>query len=333
MSGKQLFDVPTSKVFLFDPDELVIIGLDTPHKRGEHALYDERIELPLDPADVQNVIYYGVKLPVVAVKQGDKPVIVDGRQRVRWAREANRHLRARAKERGEEIALLKIKVMFQSGSDGDLLGVLVSLNEIREADTPLVRAEKALRLIQDYNKSEAEVAMTFGVGVPALKNWMYLATAVDEVKAAVAREDITPAHGMKIGRAAPEEQRKILAQLLEAKAKGTAPTLQIVTAVTKATRAPAPKDPTEEAIEGTEAPPMDQIQAALAPAKRLLRSLVKNWEEDTENTTPLAKLTKEQVDMVRWFLGDLNEARIPGMKAALNYVRKLKTKNGVEEAN
>jgi ParB family chromosome partitioning protein len=78
--------------FAVDPDNLIIIGLDT-DDGPEHPLYDERVKLPLDESTVLNIMAIGVKEPVLVRKTDGNPEVVDGRRRTMHAREANRRLR------------------------------------------------------------------------------------------------------------------------------------------------------------------------------------------------------------------------------------------------
>src|SRR5262245_5872048 len=103
MSSKKAFDTNYTSNPVFAPEELVIIGgkclpkdeqgpLDTAHKRGEHDLWDQRLEtVTLTDAEVANVDYFGVLQNVVIRKDPETglPFVVAGRGRVRRARRAN----------------------------------------------------------------------------------------------------------------------------------------------------------------------------------------------------------------------------------------------------
>ena len=80
-----------TNVLSFETDALTIIT------DPAHSLYDERIHLPLDEAITLNIMALGVREPILVWKDPEtgKVLVVDGRQRVRHAIEANRRLTAR----------------------------------------------------------------------------------------------------------------------------------------------------------------------------------------------------------------------------------------------
>lgn len=93
MAKHQVFDAARLGGFRFDPDVLVIIGLDT--KDGpEHELWDERALLPYSEEMVLSLMDLGC-LKTITVRKGEdgRPEIVDGRGRAIAGREANRRLR------------------------------------------------------------------------------------------------------------------------------------------------------------------------------------------------------------------------------------------------
>jgi ParB family chromosome partitioning protein len=139
----------------YDPEVLEIVTDKT------DALYDERINMPLDPTFIANVAHYGIIEPVVCAKRGVREdgspriVVVAGRQRVRAAREANKNLR----EKGEQIVL--VPCVMRRAEDGVLAEIAVSENEQRRDDTPIAKARKMQRLL-DLGRSMADVCMAFG---------------------------------------------------------------------------------------------------------------------------------------------------------------------------
>lgn len=155
--SKSALDAKRKNMFMVPADKLVIIGLDT--KDGpEHPLYDQRIELPLDPYKVLNVANGGIMEPVIGRKDGNQVLVVDGRQRVRWAREANKE---KAKN-GE--ALIEVPTILREGTLEGAMAVMVSANEIRTDDSPSVRAGKAVALA-NRGKTPGDIAMIFGISV------------------------------------------------------------------------------------------------------------------------------------------------------------------------
>ncbi len=161
--------------YVFDPDKLTIIT------DPNHALYDERINLPLDEAMVRNIMHYGVRVPVSIRIEDDKAVVIDGRQRVMHCREANKRLR----ERGEEP--LMVRAMPERMGDAKAAGVMVALNEGKRMDDVLTKASKAARLINEQNYLIEDVATTFLVGESTIRRWLELDAAPENIKDAMRR--------------------------------------------------------------------------------------------------------------------------------------------------
>lgn len=214
--GKSTFDASRLNAFSFEPEKLVLVSDST------HPLYDPRMELPLDEGLVKNIMCYGVIEPIVIAKISEKPVVIDGRQRVRAAVEANKRL----KKSGSEI--MRVPCVVYRGTEADLYGVSVSANEARQDDLPLAKAKKAAKLM-NMGKSEEEVAIAFGVTPQAVTQWLKLLECSGPVQKAVERGQLSASAASKLSRLDGQEQTKALDELLtEAKATGKRPTAQKV---------------------------------------------------------------------------------------------------------
>ncbi len=197
--GSQAFSKDIAKrgnLWLFDPKALVVIGIDT--KDGdEHELWDERIKLPLDEAMVVNIMAISVKQTVTIRKgPGGKAEVCDGRRRVLHAREANKRL----KKLGEP--LVTVPCALEHGDESHMATVAISLNEIRKDDDAIVKAAKAVRLLNRNGNDKAAAAIAFGVTTTTIKNWTKLVELAAPVKKAVANGEIsasaaTQLHGME----------------------------------------------------------------------------------------------------------------------------------------
>lgn len=185
--------------FAMAPDGLIIIGLDT-DDGPSHPLYDERVNLPLDDALVRNIRAYGVMEPVLVRKNGQAVEVVAGRQRVRAARKASRMMVE------EGFAPLRVPVMVRREKDGQALGVMISENELRMRDTPIVRATKAQKMI-DYGYGIEEVATTFGVGAQTIKQLLTLLDLDDHVQGLVERGRLSATAASTLNDLSREEQR------------------------------------------------------------------------------------------------------------------------------
>ena len=126
---KEAFNAKKRTTFMFSPEDLVLVTDCT------HPLYDARVELPVDDALVKSILRYGVIEPVVIAKEHDMPLVVDGRQRVKAAREADRI----SNERGGTPIL--VQCVYRQGTERDLFEVLVCANEHRHDVAFVVQAQ------------------------------------------------------------------------------------------------------------------------------------------------------------------------------------------------
>lgn len=207
--GGQAFEAKRSSVFLFDPDVLVIIGLDT-DDGPEHPLYDERVTRKgyVSPSMVKNIEVMGVIETITVMKEGDKAIVVNGRRRALATRVLNKELRAR----GEEIVL--VPAMLRKGDEASLMGVLISGNEHRMDDDPITRAEKAQRL-KDRGRNNTQIGEYFGVSGTAIGNWLKVLDCVSVVKNAVRAGKISMSAAIELSNLSPDEQKAALAKMLE----------------------------------------------------------------------------------------------------------------------
>jgi ParB family chromosome partitioning protein len=293
MAGTQLLDGKRESLFRVDPATLTIIGLDTddgPNDVPPHQLWDERVKLPLDEAMVLNIMALGVREPVVVVVQGkgDDRVaaVVDGRQRVRHAREANKRL----VKRGEPPLL--IPVIAEKGmSDQEQTLLAASLNEIRQSDPVMTKAAKAARM-KARGSSFSEIALAFGVTEQTVGLWVNINSLTDTVKKAVSDGRIKPTAAGALASLKPEEQKTALAELLaEAAATGEKPTV----------------DKAKDKVKGKKAGGMTLVVSV--PQRRVLRRVVENGAE---------VLSKDFLAGVRFAIGDLNPKSIKGLTDLMN---------------
>jgi ParB family chromosome partitioning protein len=193
-----------------EPDRITIIGLDTDHTEGSHPLYDERIHLELDEALVKNIMVYGIQHPVLVRREGGEMYAVDGRQRVRAAREV-------AKRQDEAGAFaLKVPVIEAKGEDRRMVGLMISLNEQRKATEILDRAEKAVRLL-DHGANLEELSIAFGRSIPTIRGWIRLSKASPLVHKALKEGLISSSAAVELAKfETREEQEAELAKLTAA---------------------------------------------------------------------------------------------------------------------
>jgi len=198
------------------PQDVYIYGLDTEENNPESPFYDERISLPIDPNKVKNVLALGVHVPLLLkkAKKGDcaeipsgSLVAVDGRQRIRWAREANVLLEAQ----GEPPILLKYEL--ETGSDAEIEAVSVATNAAREEDSLMVRARKAKRLC-DRGYTVAQVAVHSATSAQTVRNWLKVIELPKVLQTEIDKGSVTMTAALKLGKA--EDPKAALVEHKEA---------------------------------------------------------------------------------------------------------------------
>jgi ParB family chromosome partitioning protein len=195
---------------MFDPEVLILV---TDEKS---PLYDDRINLPVDEALVLNIMFapdgvpQGVLEPVNTWRnpENGNVEVIDGRQRVKAAREANKRL----KKKGMEP--IRVPAMIQRANPHRAMGMLISSNEHRQNDTPLGRAKKMQRYL-DLGRDESEIATLFGISAASVKNHLSLLDAPAAVRNAVEGGKITASDGYKLAKLEPNEAKDKVAELIE----------------------------------------------------------------------------------------------------------------------
>lgn len=191
-------------MLLFDPEELFLV---TDEKSD---LYDERVNLEPTEAFVLNLEHYGVLEPVLVRKNTGtgKTEVVDGRQRVKGLRMANKLLKKKGLEPWRIAAVVK------RGDGGAAIGMMISANEQRHADDPLNLARKASRMLE-RGKTEEEVGIALGRSTSSVKNLIKILDAPAVVRKAVEAGKITVSDGYKLAGLEVDEARKKVEALVE----------------------------------------------------------------------------------------------------------------------
>lgn len=194
-------------LLFFDPDKLVIVT------DKAHPLYDERVNLPLDEAMVLNIMVHGVCEPIIVRLNGEEngvPLVevVDGRQRVFCAREANKRLKKEGKE------AIRVPATYKRADAGALMGVMISTNEHRRDDGPMVRAQKLQRYMA-MGKTEEEAAITFGVTRTTISNMLKLLELHPKVQDAVEKGVVPATIAKELHTLPQEKQPEALQKMIE----------------------------------------------------------------------------------------------------------------------
>jgi len=185
-----------------NPMELVIAS------DPKHPLYDPRATEELPEWMIVSIAEVGVKVPIICRKNGDALEVVDGRQRVRAAVEAN----IRRGQKG--MPLLRVPVMVQDIDDKQAAGFIVMLNEIRKADSAYNKAEKAKSLKDRYDMTDAEIAPIFGVSEQAVHGWIAVMNTAPEVVQAIKDRKLRISAAKELLSLSREEQADIVKTLM-----------------------------------------------------------------------------------------------------------------------
>lgn len=204
-----------ANTFRVPGDRLIIVGIDTDHRSvDEHWAFDPRISLPLDENKTRNIMVYGVQKPVKVEKvegpNGPEYIVVDGRQRVRMWREAQRRL-----EKEGSPLLPGIPCVIDEGNTEDtLVSLNVSLNAVAVQDNLLARAENALRL-KVRGASVESIAVDFGTTPNTIRNYLKIAKLPGDLKAAVQAGKVTVSAALELGKQDEEARKAILDKIPE----------------------------------------------------------------------------------------------------------------------
>lgn len=191
--AKTAIDAKRSDMFLVEPERLTLIT------DPDHPLYDPRVEDPPDEAMVKNVMYFGVLEPILIRKNGDAIEVVAGRGRVKAALEANRRL----DDQGHTT--MKVPAILKRDDDANLLGMLVTENELRRENTPLAKSNLAKRL-EAYGKTRDEIATICGVTRQCVDNWLSLQNLAPAVRDDVEAGKIPATVALKVAHLPRDKQ-------------------------------------------------------------------------------------------------------------------------------
>lgn len=206
--SKEALDYPKRGLFVIPPEDIKIVGLDT-NDGPEHELWDERIHLPVKETLVLSILADGVLEPVTVRKDGERLEAVNGRQRIRAAREANKRLVAR----GEPP--IAIAAQYKKVSALGAASAMVTTNEHRTDDDVLTRAAKAARLY-DRGMSPDEIGLRFAKTGATVRIWLRVATLHPQLQEAIRNNACTVAEAAAYADKGQDAQRKAGIAFLDA---------------------------------------------------------------------------------------------------------------------
>lgn len=224
---------PRQEVKMYDPDKVVIIGLDTDDGHTHWGYDEESNKAQLLEADVLFTYDNGIIQNVLGRRDGDKVVIVAGRGRTRQLREAN----ARRKADGQAPWFLPVKIV--QGDARKMLVLKHGENAHRREQSPFVRAQQAYELSQQFPEDQA--ATILGLGVKQFREVLKLLDLGAPVKKAVMQGDLKPSAAIGLASLSEADQATQLASILETSAStGSKPTTRDVKAKVREAKGKAP---------------------------------------------------------------------------------------------
>jgi ParB family chromosome partitioning protein len=281
-----------SDLFRMMPDQLVVVTDKT------HPLYDERISLPLNESLVISIIEMGILQPVVVRRNGELFEVVDGRQRVRACVEANRRL-----SEGGSDRTIHVPVTVRRDDDSQAARVMVVANEIRQGDTPVVRARKAQRLL-NLGMTMPEVCQSFDLSMTSLTDLLKLLETSSEVQGLVESGAIPVTAASAVASLPRDEQG---AAMEDIRSQGMTVTRQSVKDKVKA----------RQESKRTGAP---EREVSVAPKKKLLGQVADAYADDER------QVSQALHQILQWVMTGQGAKKIPGPKphqTLMDFIKEL----------
>ena len=204
--SKRADDAPRQDLKMYDPNAVIVIGIDTPADLTHWGYDEESNQTPLLEASVLFTVTHGIIQPLIGRRDGDKIVIVAGRGRTRLLREAN----ARRVADGLTPWLLPVRIV--RGDEKQMRILKHGENSHRRDQNPLARARHAYELSQLM--PEAEAATTMGLGLPQFKAVMKFLDLAPEVQKGVQKGDLKPTAALELATLSEADQTAKLAEIM-----------------------------------------------------------------------------------------------------------------------
>ncbi len=232
--NKRADNAPRQEVKGYDPNDVIIIGIDTDDGPSHWGYDEESNKSPLLEADVQFTYENGIIQNVLGRRDGDKVVVVAGRGRTRQLREANKR---RAAD-GLPPWFLPVKIV--KGDARKMLVLKHGENSHRRELSPFVRAQSAYELSQQFPEDEA--ARIMGLSVYQFRDVLKLLDVGPAVKKAVLSGDLKPTAAIEFSELSEADQAEQLAAVMATAAAigGKKPTTRDVKAKIREVKGKAP---------------------------------------------------------------------------------------------
>lgn len=306
----------TAANYLIEPERLVVVGVDTADKAGDHPLLATKGEADrlkqsqvLEESLVLNIMAVGVRKAIFVRRNGDKFEVQDGRRRILHAREANKRLRAMKREP------IKVEMVIKKVTDEQAFTHSRIDNRHHLPETPIQTTEAATKMIA-LGQTEEEVAAALGIGVPMLKIYLSLNDCAPQLRKAVEDGKLSPTAASKLVNLSREEQVEAFEKL----AQNGEPITVAKTSAVRSASVSAKKNGRAPAKE-----------VSVVPPRRTLSKLLELREAGAEELKEV-DVAKGFWDGVSFALGKLNPKQVKGMTKAIHAATAKKSKASAANA-
>ena len=229
-------------LYAYEPVGLVLV------EDESHPLYDERVKREPSKRLIKSIMKHGVLVPIVVRKNGVRkdgtPIVevVDGRQRVKASREANRQL----VEAGQNPIL--IQAVYRKPDDEASADCMILVNEHRSQDDIVTKAEKLQRYL-DRGRTEEDAKLTFAISSRELTRLSRVLDMGADLKTALQSKTVTMEIALRLSELPRQDQPAALQKVLEG---GTGRGRQAAEAAEKAVgKKPGPRIRTAKTMAST----------------------------------------------------------------------------------
>lgn len=174
-------------------DERLIVVTDK-----NHRLYDDRVELPVSEAMVDSISdpLIGIIEPVIVRNNGGKYEVVDGRQRVKAAREAQSRINERT---------IRIPLIVRSSVNDSKAAIMSCItNNQRTEETAVQKGRRAISMLETGSTPD-EISKLFGVSWKTVSGWRSLAES-PEAQSALESGLVNESKAVQVARSSDKQK-------------------------------------------------------------------------------------------------------------------------------
>lgn len=224
--GKTAFDAKRSTSWRLDPDEVVILtGANEPD-----PLQRARADMPVSEGLVIAMMKVGFFGAAIIRRDGPRAIAVDGRQRIKAAREVKKRQLAEGVAPGKTIL---VECHLADGSDAKMtmIGVMLNGGE-QHADNPVLQAHQIAHLLS-MGQSEQDIADIYFRKVSWVKQLRALLNTHQRIQDAVTRGELPISAAAQLSKLERSKQLEELAAAREASKSEKVTVKQVKKAIKK----------------------------------------------------------------------------------------------------